>query len=251
VGVASVPVPSALLDGTYEHGFLVTFRSDANVRLLRFYDDGALDSAGGAPGTEPRPFLRQVGSAPIATNSSGIDSRGVAVDPTRRQLAESKCAGDEACLVDAAEVPLDVFVANRSPASLLIGETKRVRSAQFSVDIPSFYENIPLTEGPSRVVLGHVTTKEGVRERRVFIICFDSATIFVVDPIKRRVESQIQTGRGPQALAFDPDPNRPLAYVAHFTDSYLGVLSLDQRFPMTYGAVVARIGTPTPPRASK
>jgi hypothetical protein len=39
--------------------------------------------------------------------------------------------------------------------------------------------------------------------------------------------------------------------VAHFTDSYLGVVDLDQRNGNTYGTIIASIGTPRPPRASE
>ncbi|HEX2672492.1 MAG TPA: hypothetical protein VHM25_16535, partial [Polyangiaceae bacterium] len=59
----------------------------------------------------------------------------------------------------------------------------------------------------------------------------------------------VSTGRGPHALAVDSQ--RGLAYIAHFTDSYLGVISLDLRFPKTYAAIVASIGTPKAPRSSK
>jgi DNA-binding beta-propeller fold protein YncE len=86
-------------------------------------------------------------------------------------------------------------------------------------------------------------------EERVFVVCFDSRRIFVYDPKRRVIEAIIGTGRGPFALAIDSD--RGLGYVAHFTDSYLGVISLDQRFPQTYASVVASIGPPSPPRASK
>jgi hypothetical protein len=43
---------------------------------------------------------------------------------------------------------------------------------------------------------------------------------------------------------------RAHAYVAHFTDSYLGVIDLDQR-NSTYGTMLATIGRPSAPRASK
>jgi DNA-binding beta-propeller fold protein YncE len=83
----------------------------------------------------------------------------------------------------------------------------------------------------------------------VFVVCFDSRRIFVYDPKRRMIEAVISTGRGPYALAIDDA--RGLGYVAHFTDSYLGVISLDQRFPQTYATIVASIGTPSPPRSSK
>jgi hypothetical protein len=128
-------------------------------------------------------------------------------------------------------------------------------------ELPSFVDTVALTSGPSRVVLGSVkvpttSTGDGMDdggpfdfERRVFIVCFDSRRVFVYDPKRRIIEAIITTGRGPFALAIDE--KRGLGYVAHFIDSYLGVISLDQRFPQTYASVVASIGPPSPPRASK
>jgi len=86
-------------------------------------------------------------------------------------------------------------------------------------------------------------------ETRLFIVCFDSARIFIYDPKRHVMESIVDTGRGPYSLAVDS--LRGLAYVGYFTDSYLGVVSLDQRYPQNYAALVASIGTPTPPRSSK
>jgi DNA-binding beta-propeller fold protein YncE len=86
-------------------------------------------------------------------------------------------------------------------------------------------------------------------EERVFVVCFDSRRIFIYDPTRRVIEATVVTGRGPFALAIDSA--RGLGYVAHFTDSYLGVISLDQRFPHTYASIIASIGVPQPPRASK
>jgi hypothetical protein len=73
--------------------------------------------------------------------------------------------------------------------------------------------------------------------------------VYVYDPARRRVETIIESGRGPFALAVDSA--HALLYVGHFTDSYVGVASLDQRVFPVYGKYIATIGVPTPPRASK
>jgi len=168
----------------------------------------------------------------------------------RKQRAEiAACEGDAACEAEAAESPLNVYVTNRTPSSLLVGQTGgESRLAQASL-LPRFYDTIPLSAGPSRVVLGHVVGQSGELEPRVFVICFDAALIFVFDPERRVVESEIRTGRGPYSLAFDYEAG--VIYVGHFTDSYIGVISIDQRFPFTYGATLATVGTPKGPRASK
>ena len=66
--------------------------------------------------------------------------------------------------------------------------------------------------------------------------------------VRQVVEAEVVTGRGPQA--FVADPSRGFGYVAHFSDSYVGVVDLNQQ-RSTYGTVVATIGTPKPPRASE
>ena len=251
IGIATLPpslVPSDA-EGGDPPGFLVTFRNDPSVHLLRFLNPA--QALGGAPAAEDRPLLFDVAKAPIAANSVGSDSRGIAIDDRGRRAAGLACNGDQACLALAARVPLDVYVANRSPASLLIGRTNQ-GEARAAGDLPVFHDNVPLTQGPSRVVLGHVIDPSGQPSPRVFVLCFDSALIYVYDPERRVIETQIQTGRGPHALAFDPDPaQRRVAYVGHFTDSYVGVISLDQRYPPTFGSTLATLGTPSPPRAAK
>jgi hypothetical protein len=154
-----------------------------------------------------------------------------------------------------------VYVASRAPASLLVGAMTADLSATGTNDLPSFTDTVPLTFGPSRVILGEVRvpgTADSVLsddagpyelERRVFVVCFDSRRIFVYDPQRRVIDSIVSTGRGPYALAIDGA--RGLAYLGHFTDSYLGVISLDQRFPKTYATIVASIGAPKSPRSSK
>jgi len=47
------------------------------------------------------------------------------------------------------------------------------------------------------------------------------------------------------------DPLEPVAYLAHFTDSYIGVIDLDQSHVDTYATIVATVGVPKPPRETK
>jgi DNA-binding beta-propeller fold protein YncE len=152
-----------------------------------------------------------------------------------------------------------VYVSNRAPASVLIGTLASDKTyVSGTSELPAFTDSLPLTQGPSRVVLGKVrvpgTTYSDAHgtfdlEQRVFIVCFDSRRIYLYDPVRQVVDAIVTTGRGPFALAIDEQ--RGLGYVAHFTDSYLGVISLDQRFPNNYAQIIASVGIPTPPRASK
>lgn len=234
VGIAALPSPASL-QGAEGDSFLLTFRDAAQVRLIRYApDEGSYQG---------RPYLVDGGGVGITANSVGSDSRGIAVDASVRKDAEDRCGGEQACLEQAALVPLDVYVANRTPASLLIGRTRPPEQ------YPFFYDSLPLTVGPSRVTLGYVKNAADEPERRVFIACFDSRRVFVYDPLRGRMETEIFTGRGPHAMAIDEE--RKLLFVSHFTDSYVGVYSLDLSNPETYGSMLATLGTPKPPRSSK
>ena len=259
VGIAAVPE----LPGETGAGFLVTYRDAAQIDLLRVRSE---DPGIGSPTVPQRFALTLAGTSAINANSVGFDSRGIVIDSKQRSQSYEACAalkgcsaGDVDCQACAKAAPqANVYVANRTPSSLLVGALTADGSySDGSNDFPSFTDSIALTSGPSRVVLGDVTVTPYVdsfgqtveHERRVFVVCFDSRRIFVWDPKRHMIESIINTGRGPFALVIDSA--RALAYLAHFTDSYLGVISLDQRFPQTYATIVASIGNPTPPRTSK
>jgi hypothetical protein len=107
---------------------------------------------------------------------------------------------------------------------------------------------VALDVGVGRVVLGDVTDLNGQLARRVFVASFDSRTLTIYDPGARAIEARIQTGRGPSAVAVD-SPNA-LAYVTHFTDSYIGVVDLDKRHA-TFGTIIRALGEPTPPRGDE
>jgi hypothetical protein len=99
------------------------------------------------------------------------------------------------------------------------------------------------------VVVGRVRTPSGAEETRVFVICFDSRRIFIYDPQRSRFEAELLTGRGPYAVAVDTA--RSLLYVGHFTDSFIGVFSLDLSSPANYGTMLGMLGNPKAPRSSK
>jgi len=47
------------------------------------------------------------------------------------------------------------------------------------------------------------------------------------------------------------DPVEPIAYVGHFTDSYIGLIDLDQMHLDTFETIVATIGVPRSPQDNK
>ncbi len=251
IGIAAIPVPKIVTEDPsipYQPGFLVTFRNSAEVDLLRYYDDKG--------SSDPRAYVRVTGAVGITANSLGYDSRGIAIDPEPRTDCENACgAGDLQCLSVCGGVQLPVYIANRTPSSLLVAKTRSALNQVSSDELPSFSDSIPLTFGPSKVVVGKVIDTNGNLSTRIFIVCFDTRVIGVYNPATHDIETWIEAGRGPHSLVVDTGTDASgnqyaYAYVGHFTDSYIGVIDLDQRHRY-YGTIVVTVGTPHSPRASK
>jgi hypothetical protein len=261
MGLAAVPPPAlaSVANIEYQPGFLVSYRHPSNraptLELLRYFD-----ARRAAPG---RPFLQRASSSAITVSSSGLDSRGIAIDDSVRAACEADCsavcgdpwpapsaatAGCVACASDCATIGLSAYMVNRSPEALLLGETRSILGETFRDDVPVFTDTEPLRGGPSRVYVGDVIDQNGEPARRIFALAFDSRLLYVFDPANRTIEKRITTGRGPHALAVDSSAG--LGYVAHFSDSYVGVLDLDKRHS-TYGQFLVNVGRPSPPRSAR
>lgn len=284
VGLASVPHdPDAFLgSGPPNPAFYQTSRTEAQISLLRSYaDDGA--SIG-------RPYLDFETTFPITVTPSGIDSRGIVIDPTPRLACKAKVApvgpgqtaDDRDRQIQAcARKPARAFIANRAPASLLIGDvgaasTSVTTGTTYDPDRLVIHKAVPLSAGPSRVYLAPIVDRDGAYALRVFVVCFDASMIFVYDPDADALESVIRTGPGPFAMAFDPftfedvashaqvpmDTRNHLdgldilrryrfAYLASFTQSFMQVIDLDNAVsPATFERIVYTVGLPTNPKGS-
>jgi len=279
-GIAALPTPGidAYLEfgeTNYQPGFAVTYRLAAQLDVFRFFDD-----AFAAP---ERPFLQRTGVYVFPPTPSGADSRDVVIDTSssseravcektcrvnpldqclagcalgpsdQRASCEASCNKDPMrhCLMGCTRIPLGVYVSNRAPPSLLIGEM-RLGSSTGSTETFNFYDSIPLSTGPARVVIGRIHDRRdppGQFRPRVFVVCFDARAIIVYDPAEHRVDGLIRTGRGPHALVMDPV--HPIAYIGHFTDSYIGLVDLDQSNSSTFETIVATIGIPVSPQGTK
>jgi hypothetical protein len=299
-GIAAVPHdPQAFTMGSDapSAAFLLTTRAAAEVDLLRYYSDQGL-SAEPQQGNQSallRPFITREAVFPLTANAGGSDSRGIVIDPTPRircklavQSNAMLTAADKAAKLEAcARRPARVFIANRTPATLLVGEIGEPAvdaAGGYDADRLVIYQNIPLTFGPSRIYLAPILGADGSLTLRVFIVCFDSASIFVFDPEAGVVENIIRVGPGPYAMAFDPfdlesvargdkptddariqGPARPgdpsydpdlnvktyrFAYVASFTQSYIQVIDLDnsRTSKETFERVIFTLGQPTSPK---
>jgi DNA-binding beta-propeller fold protein YncE len=264
LGLAAIPVPALFRQSPdYQPGFLVGYTNAPEIDTLRYFDDGRSCLSGPpceqrASGT--RPFLTRAAAIGLSASIFGSHSRGIAIDDSARRGCEKDCdAASKECLAGCATLPVPVYVANRQPPTLLVGETRvassslvALEAASATNELVSFYDTVPLSVGASRLVVGRIKDRMGALRTRVFIVCFDSRVIFVYDPEARRIEGEIRTGRGPQPIVMDPNPAMfPLAYVGHFTDSYIGVVDLDQSHADTFESMVASIGVPQPPQESK
>jgi DNA-binding beta-propeller fold protein YncE len=251
VHVSAVPIPQiALLDRApggprqlgYQPGYWVTFRGSSFVQLLRYFDE--IDSPTG------RPFLARAVVDAITTTLSS-DIRAMASDDSARRACEIGCGAALDCLAECSHLPMPVYLANRAPitpsppGSLLIGSTTSIRRAEPSNDRLQISDLVAIDDGPSRVSVGQIVDERGQPRRRVFLTSFDSNVITIYDPEARVVDARVPVGRGPTALVVDEA--HAIAYVSHFTDSYIGVIDLDARHA-TFGTLILALGNPTAPR---
>jgi hypothetical protein len=247
VVVTAIPVPeAALLDRLtptralgYRPGFWLAYRGSPFVQLLRYFD--AIDSPDGIPFLEPA-------FADRLNTTAQADIRGLAVDTSRRAACETTCVGEPTCLATCAGVALDVYMSNTVPASLLVGHSTSIRRAAVPNDRLEVADVVAIDSGPSRTVVGQVRDQNGEPARRVFVTSFDARSVTIYDPDARVIEARVRTGRGPAALAIDNA--NAIGYVAHFTDSYVGIIDLDRRH-RTYGTIVRSLGRPTAPRGDE
>lgn len=252
IHISPVPIPAiAQLDRAiggprqlgYQPGFWVTFRGASYVQLLRYFD--AEDSP------TQQPFLGRAALDGLFTTVNS-DVRGMATDASLRTACEVACSvSDSACLTECARIPLKVYLANRAPVtlsapgSLLIGSTTPGRRAEPGSDRLQISDLVAIDDGPSRAAVGRIIDERGEPSERVFLTCFDSNAVTIYDPAARVIDARVPVGRGPSALVVDEA--RALGYVAHFTDSYVGVIDLDARHA-SFGTLILALGTPSAPR---
>jgi hypothetical protein len=279
--------PDAFADGIAPRpAFLQTSRSSAQIALLRLFSDDTQ----AANSSLARPFLVRENVIPVTGNASGRDSRGVVIDASPRTECKARIGSGktpaELALAkrQCARKPARLFIANRSPASLLIGEVGDALSSdteRYNADSVRILESIPLTSGPSRLFLAPIVDRDGRYAMRVFITCFDSATLFIYDPDARAIESTVRVGLGPFSMSFDPFnvegaaahdevPQKTLsatfngqtanfterayryAYLASFTTSTVQVIDLDRSRAdsQTFERIVVGLGEPQLPKGS-
>lgn len=290
-GIVAIPhdmaaVPNASSANPLRPAFLQTSNAAAEIDLLRYYTDegwqGLLPVDGGGANVADaglavrvgssnlRPFLVKERQYGIGIEANGNNQRGIAIDPTPRIACEQALPPNtpmtDPAYVACAQTPARVFIASRSPASLIVGSIGAMseEGGQYDPDALTLYKNVSLSAGPSNIYVAPIVDKSGRYSVRVFVVCFDSQTIAIYDPDTGIVENQVLTGPGPFAMAFDPfdlddvathaevpyDPRFPntivskgtamngmpalrkyrFAYITSFTDSYVQIMDLDQSF---------------------
>ena len=290
IGVTAVPHDrdAFLGSATFPRpAFFQTSRAIPEVSLIRQYPDAFGGTTPPTGSGLQRAFLDREGGFPVAIGAGGNDSRGIVVDPTPRIACKAKVRPVDVLkgrtqsdvdrdLLVCGQKPARVFIANRSPASLLVGEVggEVTASDAYNPDRLVIHTTIPLSAGPSRLYLAPVVERDGAYSLRVFAVCFDSATVFVFNPDTEQVENVIRVGLGPFAMAFDPfdmnevavhaqvayDPRAAgtglrryrFAYLASFTNSFVQVIDLDnaQVDRSTFERIVFTLGRPQRPKGS-
>ncbi len=291
-GIFAIPHdPQAFDPSQVPHpAFLETSRASRDVSLLRYYGDEGYTVPRAGPGGQagPRPFLVKEGAFTLSANAGGTDSRGIAIDPTTRTVCKSLVApagpGRPQTVValelaSCARLPARVYFANRSPASIIVGEIGEPSAAgdgTYDADRLQVFGNLPLSFGPSKLYLAPIVDSDGNLALRLFVVCFDSSYIYIIDPTTNTVENILTgLGQGPFALTFDPfdldeaalrrkvpaDSREPgldlkryrFAYVASFTKSFVQVIDLDNSRAKkdTFEKVVYTLGLPTLPKGSQ
>lgn len=139
------------------------------------------------------------------------DSRGIAFDES----------GDRAFLVNREPPMLQVLDTSLGADGFPRNEMTR------AVEICRNAANLAYVAGP--------------RGERVYVSCFSTGEVWVIDPEAGRVESIIEVGRGPFALA--AAPGRERLYVANFLEDTIAVIDLTGG-AITQNRVVLRLGIP-------
>jgi DNA-binding beta-propeller fold protein YncE len=205
-GIAALDAP-----GGYPR-FLVTNRTRRDVAVVRYFPDEAQYG---------RSALVLEDLVDIPPQASGFDTRGIVVDPPAE--GESR--------------PTRVFLSNRTPAALVVGQVDPKNGNKLT-----FYENVALPVGPSRLVRASIGGKT-----LILIASFDARAVVVYDPDARKVTNVLRTHRGPYAMAVDPVSK--LGFVCNFTDSTVQVIELDpaRAGKPDYQRVIYSVGVPSGP----
>ncbi|MGC4092194.1 MAG: hypothetical protein QM756_30805 [Polyangiaceae bacterium] len=263
VGVAALPIPaySAVRGDYFPPGFLIGYRSAPQVDLIRYYDDQA--RTGLEASSVPRPYAARTNSVGIYVNSVGVDSRGIAVDPSARTRAEQDC---QAQFVADKDKLLDCLRDRLGDAARRVRRQSQPGHAAARPHAAGAYgarsrrhsQLLRQRRAHARGPRASCSAKWWWARTRAARTSSNRACSWFASIrdasscTTRRVAAS--TPKSTPGAARTPSPSTRRAAgcsSAISTDSFISVVSLDRRFPQTYAKTLAMIGTPTAPRASK
>jgi hypothetical protein len=212
----------------------LTSKLNATVALFRIAEVGLILPAGsfsvrtGPGGNTGGPF------------SVGSDERDFVFDPCTPD--SPGCRG---------------FFLDNFPPSLFTVDTRIDPTGQpAGVPRNEVVDIVDVCQTPSHLALRQFVTPgpEGnAPQTRVYVVCFGSSQIAVVDPDLGQVTDTILLGRGPNDIAFnfgpgirEPPGHRYRAYVTEYVDMNVAVVDLVPGSP-TENRVIGRIGLTQPP----
>jgi hypothetical protein len=133
--------------------------------------------------------------------------------------------------------------------------------APAGLPINAIVDIVDVCQGPARLALkrSHRLGPEGdVPVARLYVNCFASGQVLVIDPDAAMIVDGILVGRGANEMAFNfgwdevlrrdlPEPAHRRGYVTNFLDMTISVIDLDPG-SSTEDHVIGRIGITDPPR---
>jgi YVTN family beta-propeller protein len=182
---------------------------------------GGERSCGGGGGPRPLELVPGQSFFPSAFFPSGIDIRGLVITPDKRRAYVLHRNGVG---LSARDNPPAVVAVDRTPDT-------QGRPVNRAVEV------VEICSGATEL-----HWHDAGRGPQLYVVCFESGQVYVVDPTLMEVSAVVNVGRGPNNLAFSPG-DRTIAYLAGFSDNNVSVIDL-RPGSATEFKVVQRIGFP-------
>lgn len=109
------------------------------------------------------------------------------------------------------------YIVNRDPAMMQTLDTSLAEDGYPRNDLLG---GVEICRGAAEVTVGDVGNGE-----RVFVSCFNTGQVWVMNPVGSVVDAIINVGRGPHAIAVSPTRKR--LYAANFLDDTVAVIDLE------------------------
>lgn len=155
------------------------------------------------------------------------------------------------------------YMTQVSPPSVAVIDTRLGQPDSHGLPADTVVDVIPVCEEPSFMAMrqSSVAGPSGgppVLDTKLYVVCFLSNQLMVVDPDTTLIEATTLLGRGPNEVAFNftgleaapgtalPEPKHRRAYVSEFGESTIAVIDLNPGSEFE-NRVIARIGMPFPP----